>query len=118
MVPKLALLVAEEWASVSAAVATAENGRIVEYETDVAKAAARSKFYFGVDALALFSFSSHEVGSNKPGVNAYLNMVLTTGKGERIAGGKSAAEVFKGYQGSYSAEDPTGGLDVEDNLPF
>jgi len=43
-------------------------------------------------------------------VTAYLNMVCVTEKGPKLAGGgQSASEVFKGYIGTTSQEDPTGG---------
>ncbi|MGH7743732.1 MAG: ssDNA-binding protein [Candidatus Dormibacteria bacterium] len=97
-----------------------ENGTLVEYEGDVRKAA-KGKFYPGVLVLSQVNFVPYDgVGKNPDGVTAYLNMVLTTGKGVRLSTGQSAAEVFKGYVGSASAEDPTaGGAAAEDDeIPF
>jgi hypothetical protein len=84
-----------------------ENGVAVDYEGDARKAAA-GKFYPGVFVLAQFNFVAYPgVGRNPDGVTAYLNMVFTTGKGTRLSTGQTAAEVFKGYVGHASSEDPT-----------
>ena len=97
-----------------------EKGKIIELETETAKLAAKSKFYPGVEVLAQFNLVAYDgVGQNKGGVTAYLNMVLSTNKGARIAGGQTASEVFKGYVGAVSAEDPTApgtDADLEDLL--
>lgn len=85
-----------------------EGDRIVDLENEAAKAAAKGKFYNGVEVLAQFNFVAYDgVGQNKGGVTAYLNMVLSTGKGARLSGGQSASEAFKGYVGHVSAADPT-----------
>lgn len=76
----------------------------------------KSKFYSGVECLAEFNFVAYDgVGANPDGVTAYLNLILSLNKGERIGGGASAAEVFKGYAGNTVDEDPTGG---DDEIPF
>jgi len=98
-----------------------ENGKPVDYEGDARKAA-KTKFYFGVEVLAQLNFVAYDgVGNNPDGVTAYLNMVFTTNKGKRVAGGASAAEVFKGYVGTSSTVDPTGGAGkpgLDDEIPF
>lgn len=92
-----------------------ENGKVVDY-IDAARAAAKNKFYFGVHVLAQLNFVAYDgVGANPDGVTAYLNMVLTLNKGERLTAGTSAAETFRGYVGQASAEDPTG---ASDDIPF
>lgn len=91
-----------------------ENGKIIDLETDTAKQMAKGKFYSGVEVLAQFNFVVYDpIGENaKGGVTVYLNMVLSTNKGKKLAGSsKSASDVFKGYVGSVSTEDPTVGLD-------
>lgn len=93
------------------------NGRIVDLEDDAAIAQHKAKFFFGAEVLAELNFVAYE-NPEKDGVTAYLNLVLATGKGTRIAGGASASEVFKGYAGSVSAEDPTGGVELDDEIPF
>lgn len=98
-----------------------ENGNAVDYEADMLKTVT-AKFYPGVLVLAQFNFVAYPgVGRNPDGVTAYLNMVFTTGKGPRLNTGQSAAEVFKGYVGHVSAEDPTGGQFAapadEDEIP-
>lgn len=96
-----------------------EPGRgIVELEGP-AREANKSKFYPGVEVLAQFNFVAYDgVGANPDGVTAYLNMVLSTNKGKKIATGASAAEVFKGYAGHATTEDPTGGDQLDDEIPF
>lgn len=97
-----------------------ENGVAVDYENEARQAAAK-KFFSGVEVLAQVNFVAYKgVGKNPDGITAYLNMVFTTGKGVRIAGGQTAAEVFKGYVGTISAEDPTAGAaaDLDDEIPF
>ncbi len=84
-----------------------ENGKIVDLETDTARLAAKGKFYSGVEVLAQLNLTPYEVSASNKGITAYLNMVLSTGKGERLSGGQTASEAFKGYAGAVSAEDPT-----------
>lgn len=96
------------------------NGRPVDLEGDTLNAH-KGKFYFGVHALAQFNFVSYDAikDGDPDGITAYLNMVLSLNKGERLSGGASAAEVFKGYVGHSTTEDPTevqGELD--DEIPF
>lgn len=93
-----------------------ENGKIVDLETDTAKLAAKDKFYNGVEVLAQLNFVPYEKTQedSKDGVTIYLNLVLSTVKGTRLKGGSTAADVFKGYVGSVSAEDPTGGEGLDD----
>lgn len=90
-----------------------EGGKIIDLEGDAIKARGRA-FYSGVQALAQFNLVAYDgVGNNPDGVTAYLNMVVSLNKGTKLSGGSSAAEVFKGYVGLSSDEDPTGGLDDE-----
>lgn len=95
------------------------NRQIVEYEGD-ARLAAKAKFFFGAEVLVQVNLVAYDgVGNNLDGVTAYLNMVLATGKGTRIAGASSAAETFRGYVGAMSAEDPTVGAgSTDDEIPF
>ncbi len=100
-----------------------ENNKMIDLETEIQKTAAKNKFYPGVEVLAQLNLVSYDpVGRDgKGGVTAYLNMVLSTNKGVRIAGGQTASEAFKGYAGSVSAEDPTApgmGIDMSDHIPF
>lgn len=99
--------------------AVIENGKIVDLEGP-ARIAAKSKFYFGCHVLATLNFQPYEgVGNNPDGVTAYLNIVVSLNKGQRLSGGASAAETFKGYVGHTSAEDPTGGESIsDDDIPM
>lgn len=96
------------------------NGKPVDLEGE-ALAAHKGKFYFGTQALAQLNFVPYDAikEGDSDGVTAYLNMVLTLNKGERLSGGASAAEVFKGYVGHSTTEDPTAvGETVDDEIPF
>lgn len=96
------------------------NGKIVDLDS-TNTAAFKGQFYFGVKVLAQFNIVPYDaVGdTGLDGVTAYINLVLSTNKGERLSGGASAAEVFKGYVGSVSAEDPTAGTEnLDDEIPF
>lgn len=86
-----------------------DKGKIIDLETEVAKQAAKGKFFPGVEVLAQINLVPYDaVGENgKPGVACYLNMIVSTGKGARISGGQTASEAFKGYAGTVSGEDPT-----------
>ena len=54
---------------------------------------------------------------DKDGVTAYLNVVVFVARGPRIAG-RNAAEAFRGIKGQSSDEDPTGGVDLDDEISF
>lgn len=96
--------------------------KLVEYDTEELRAASKSKFYFGVECLAEFHFKAYKgVGKNPDGVTCYLQQVLQTGKGERLAKGGDARSAFKGYLGNVSEVDPTAGgeaTEVGDEMPF
>ena len=96
------------------------NGRMVDLEGD-ARAKSKNLFYTGVQVLFQVSFQAYDgVGANGlDGVTAYLDHVVSLNKGEKlISGGPSAAEVFKGYVGTTTDEDPTSGDDLDDEIPF
>jgi hypothetical protein len=103
------------------ALAAVVSGKIIDLDSPELKAKHKGLFYFGVQALGTIAFMAYDAVSGdenaKDGVTAYLQCVLSTGKGERLAGGVSAAERFKGYQGTLSAESPTEGMD-DDEIPF
>lgn len=95
-----------------------ENGKIRDLEGDAIKAMGRTAFFSGAEVLAQVNFVAYDaVGNNPPGVAAYINMVVSTQKGTKLTGGASAAEVFSGYIGTSSSEDPTGGAGSEE-IPF
>lgn len=95
-------------------------GKVVDYN-EQNLALAKGKFYSGEEVLVQVTLKAYERDEEgaKNGVNAYLDMVVSTGKGTKVAGGgKSAAEVFGGYLGSMSTVDPTAGDEDEDEIPF
>lgn len=97
-----------------------ENGKIIDLETDTAKHMAKSKFYNGVEVLVQLNFVPYDpIGQNaKGGVTAYLQQVLSTNKGKKLAGASASSDVFKSYVGGVSAEDPTGGDNLNDVMGF
>ncbi len=93
-----------------------QDGKVVEFEGD-GRGLAKTKFYSGCYLVPAVNFVAYDgIGGNQDGVTAYLDKTLWIKDGERI-GGKSAAETFKGFVGSVSNEDPTGG-DLDDEIPF
>lgn len=94
-----------------------EGGRIIDLTEDAQIAKYKEKFFFGAEVFAELNFVAYDGGSNPDGVTAYLNQILVTGKGTKIAGGGSSpSETFKSYLGAVSASDPTAGM--SDEIPF
>ena len=56
------------------------------------------------------------VGGGDPGVTAYVNFVMVSGDGARIAG-RNASDVFAGIRRSRTAEDGAGRDDC-DIIPY
>jgi hypothetical protein len=81
-------------------------------------AANKSKFFFGAEVLLQVNLVAYDRINDgaQDGVTAYLNIVMPTGKGTRLAGGASASQAFASYQGKATAENPAEGLD--DEIPF
>lgn len=98
--------------------AVVNNGRINDLETEVAKQAAKNKFFNGVEVLVQLNFVGYDPidEESKGGVTPYLNMVISTNKGQRRTGGASPSKVFKNYRGGVSAEDPEAGEDSLDDV--
>lgn len=96
-----------------------EGGKIIDLSPE-AVASHKSKFYAGVQCLAEVTFVAYEgVDAGDPdGVTAYLNTFVSLNKGDKLLGGRSAAETFKGYAGTKTDEDPTGGAGLDDEIPF
>jgi hypothetical protein len=87
---------------------------IINLDTPALLAMHKAKFYFGVEALAQLNFVWHnEVGRNPAGVNAYVNAVVSLGTGKRLSGARPPSEVFKGYVGHTTTENP-----LDDEIPF
>ncbi len=89
--------------------------KVVEF-TEANRGLAKSKFYNGCYVVVSLNFVPYE-GDDDDGVTAYLDAVLWVKDGPKI-GGVSAAEAFKGYIGTVSGEDPTGGEGAIDEIPF
>jgi hypothetical protein len=94
-----------------------KDGKVIDLDgTD--KGQIKKLFYSGCAVLVEVQFSAYDAvqEDGKPGVNAYVNKVLSFNKGKRLTGGASSEEAFKDYIGSVSDYDPTDGLD--DEIPF
>lgn len=72
--------------------------------------------YSGVFGHVAGFVNTYEADDGTPGVNLYFDKVLITRDGERLSGGRSAADVFAGVKGGVSAMDPT--EDLDDEIPF
>lgn len=84
---------------------------VILNEDPLLKTKAKDIFYTGVGVLFEVNLVAYDpVGSDgKPGVTAYLNIVCSTGKGEKlISAGERSSEAFKGYIGLETTEDLTG----------
>lgn len=93
---------------------TIKAGKIVDLDGED-KGQIKKLFYNGTKVLAEFQFKAYDAVNEdgKPGVNAYVNKVLTLNQGTRLTGGASSEEAFKDYIGSVSDYNPTEGLDDE-----
>lgn len=100
------------------ALAAIENKKIVEFTTDESKPAAKKFFYSGAYLVPSFGLHFYKGDEGKPdGVSLYLNAVMFAKHGARLGGrSANASETFKGYIGSISEEDPTGGASAEDEF--
>lgn len=97
------------------ALAAIENKKIIEFTTPESIAGAKKFFYSGAYLVPSLGLHWYKGDEGKPdGVSLYLNGVLFAKHGPRLGGRtQNAAEAFKGYIGSISAEDPTGGAAEE-----
>lgn len=99
---------------IAPALGVLEAGAIIDLDGEVLRAKHKGKFYSGVNAY--FGVTVKAFAGGNDGTCAYLNMVLTTNKGEKRGGGqRSVKEAFSKYVGKHSAEDPTDGIDDEDD---
>lgn len=98
--------------------------RVIELKYDAALLAKyKAQFFFGAEVVvevALVWYPAQKEG-DRPGVTAYCQAVLATGKGTRLSGTRPAAETFTAYLGHATSEDPTGGAgigDLDDEIPL
>ena len=82
-------------------------GRIIDLDTPELLEMHKSKFYDGVQVAINVNVTAYESGDND-GVTLYINSVLSLNKGDRMSGGRPAAETFKSYVGQMSAVNPLG----------
>lgn len=104
------------------ALAAIEGGKVLEFTTPEAIATSKKYFYSGAYIVPSVGLHYYTGDEGKPdGVSLYFNAALFVKHGPRIAGQRSASETFKGYIGTISQEDPTGGAtegELEDEIPF
>ena len=94
-----------------------ENGKLRELTSPVDLKQYRKWFFGGAEVLVGITLRPYEVKGDK-GISAKLGMVLSV-KPSASGGGRDAAEVFKGYVGTVSTEDPGGfSADLDDEIPF
>lgn len=103
------------------ALSAVEGGKFTEY-TDLATRPALTRlFYSGAWFVPHVQLHSYPARDDKPGgVGLWLPALMFAKHDKRLGGsGVNAAEVFKGYAGKVSAEDPTGGAgELDDEIPF
>lgn len=88
-----------------------ENGRIVQYDTEVKRAANAHKFFQGAEAY--FETTLAVYTGFGGGVTAYLNDIVVNGAGTAFGSGPSMIEKFDKVRGSVSTVNP---LDDEISL--
>jgi len=96
------------------------NGKLVDIASDAAALILKT-FFGGAQVYAVLKVNAYDaVGSNKAGVQIFLNELMATGQGKKLPGGtRSAASTFAGVAGKMSAEDPTAGSAAsDDEIPF
>lgn len=103
--------------------ATLIDGKFVTLDDPIAIKSAQPKFYSGVEALIYMTLAPYgtdldpEEGGGNRGVTAYLDIVVSTGKGDRIGGQRvDIREAFKGYVGQASPINPASSGDPYDDI--
>lgn len=78
----------------------------------------KNMVYSGAYTSAEIKFRSYDaVGTNPPGVTAYLQKICFVHDGEKIVG-EGGGDTFKAVQGAVVQTDPTGGAAADDEIPF
>lgn len=101
-----------------------ENKKVISFTDDAAIAAAEKKFFYsGAWFVPTFGLNIYPAkGNDNGGVSLYFNGLLFVKNDQRLGGRThNPAEAYKGYLGSISQEDPTGGNagnDLDDDIPF
>lgn len=102
--------------------ATLIDGKFITLEDPVAIKNAQPKFYSGVEALGYMTLAPYgtdldDEGGGNRGVTAYLDIVVSTGKGDRVGGSRvDIREAFKGYVGQASSINPAASDDPYDDV--
>lgn len=93
-------------------------GKVIEFTTPDAIAASKKYFYSGAFIVPSVGLHYYTGDEGKPdGVSLYFNAALFVKDGPRLVSSqRSASETFKGYVGTISQEDPTGGATLQDEL--
>lgn len=91
-----------------------ENKKVISFTDDAAIAAAEKKFFYsGAWFVPTFGLNIYPAkGNDNGGVSLYFNGLLFVKNDQRLGGRThNPAEAYKGYLGSISQEDPTGGAE-------
>jgi hypothetical protein len=103
------------WSKNPPSLAYSKDGKATNV-TDANRALVSDVFYHGCWVALGINFAAYNKNGNK-GVTAYVDMAAKVKDDQRF-GGRDAAEAFKGYIGTITQEDPTGGQALDDEIPF
>jgi Protein of unknown function (DUF2815) len=94
------------------------NGQWEDFEGDY-RAKAKPYFYSGARCIGRVVFKAYDgVGNNPDGVACYLAGIGSLNKGDKVGGGGSQADRFKGYVGVESDEDPLAERQPSQGIPL
>jgi len=80
--------------------------------------AIKSLIYGGSYVAAEIKYRTYDpVGTNPPGITIYLQKICFVEDGDRIAS-EGGGDTFKAVQGAVVDTDPTGGAELDDEIPF
>jgi len=115
---KIAIKAASKYAP---ALSGVEGGKIVSYDNAETRPTLDKLFYAGAYIAPHVCLHAYKARDEKPGgVGLYLNAAIFIKHGPRIGGQRvNPAEVFKGYAGTVSSEDPgaNAGSELDDDIP-
>lgn len=91
--------------------AAIENGKVVSYTDDATRPALKRIFYAGSYVVPYVKLHSYTAKDQKPGgVGLWPESICFAKHGEKLGGqGANPAEVFKGYAGNITTENPVAG---------
>ena len=112
---KPGMWVLKAWSNNPPSLAYNKDGKATNV-TEATRALVSDVFYHGCWVALGLNFAAYNKNGNR-GITAYVDMAAKVKDDVRF-GGRDAAEAFKGYIGTVSAEDPTGGQVLDDEIKF